>query len=483
MKKITTLLLSAILCTGSLFAVNEPDTLVHWDFHQWAGGGATGVPANLTISTPIPGDFGLQATTVSIGTENMFEDGEGETVRPWGTPTAAGYVRASLMLPGTYYRIVGLTSTGYTTIKVKAGFAADSSSRYYYMQLQYRLGSIGDWVSVGDPAFINVVSETSIPVRFDDVELPEAANNADSLEIRFLVTALDGAATTTQSRMDNVIITAIPAPVEERERTSLAEWTFDWLTPEVALTTDRNAAIAPDRGTLISTALFATENLATTTRRFSFPSTTGYYVYATNWHSLEPEKYWWITGLNTEGSTDIHLSSKHSNQTAYSSAFKIQYRIGGETGTWTDIYGPFESTSIVTLNNPAAVADGPTPENPVVLPAACEEQTELEIRYLLTTATSASGGQVRIDAIILSAMKLPDVSVGVENENENLVKFFSSNNKLYIRGAAGLSATIYTLTGAKVKTVKALTSDHEIELSGSGIYIVNVNGRAFKVII
>ena len=80
-------------------------------------------------------------------------------------------------------------------------------------------------------------------------------------------------------------------------------------------------------------------------------------------------------------------------------------------------------------------------------------------------------------------MKLPDVSVGVENENENLVKFFSSNNKLYIRGAAGLSATIYTLTGAKVKTVKALTSDHEIELSGSGIYIVNVNGRAFKVII
>lgn len=217
MRKITFLVFTALICSSVVFASTEPDTLVHWDFHRWAGGGAAGVPSDLTISTPIPGDYGLQATTVSIGSENMFVDGEGGTVRNWGTPSSAGYVRTAAMVPDTYYRVVGLTSSGFKTIKVKAGFAADSSSRYYYMQLQFRLGTTGSWIAVGDPVFVNVVSENAIPVRFDDVELPSLADNATSLEIRFLVTSLDGVATTTQSRMDNVIITAL------RVQTSLSK--------------------------------------------------------------------------------------------------------------------------------------------------------------------------------------------------------------------------------------------------------------------
>ncbi len=184
-------------------------TLANWTFVKWMGGGATGVPAGQTISTPILSDAGNQAATAQIGSENMFSDGEGGTVRAWGTPTAAGYVRTSSMLVGTYYRIIGLSTAGYTTIKVTAGFSADSSSRYYYLQLQYRNGSTGTWVSVGDPVFINFVGETNIPVKFDNIALPVAAEGVTALELRFLQTGFDGTAVTTQSRIDNVSITAV----------------------------------------------------------------------------------------------------------------------------------------------------------------------------------------------------------------------------------------------------------------------------------
>lgn len=263
-------------------------------------------------------------------------------------------------------------------------------------------------------------------------------------------------------------------------RVPLAEWTFDWCSPTVASGTSKIIPVASDRGKQIATALLATENITGTGRGFSWPTSTGYYVYSTNWNTTTPEKYWWVYGLNTIGCTDLQVYSKHSNSTGYSSAFKIQYRLGGVGGTWTDFYGPFDVTKTVTLNNPLSVGDGPTPKNPAILPKECEEQSSLEIRYLLTTPQSSGSGQVRIDSVVVSAMMLETTTLLNKNETNN-VKVVSANNKIKIFGAEGLNAIIYTVSGIKVGELKSLTNEQEIIVPDKSVYIVKVNNKAFKV--
>src|ERR1035437_4767784 len=182
--------LTLVIVVAGICTATAQETLANWTFVQWPGGGATGTTnAGLSLTDPILANTGTQATTAKIGSEYMFADARvlgTEVIRAWGTPTAAGYVRTAGMLVGTYYRIIGLTTVNYTTIKVTAGFAADSSSRYYYLQLQYRNSSTGAWVSVGDPVFINQVAETTITAKFDNVQLPAAAEGVAALELRFL---------------------------------------------------------------------------------------------------------------------------------------------------------------------------------------------------------------------------------------------------------------------------------------------------------
>ncbi len=201
-----TFLTLGLIVLGFSTAVAQVD-LAKWTFAQWPGSKVA--PTGQLLTETIFANSGTQAATARIGSENMFTDGEGGTVRAWDLASAAGYVRTVGMVVGTYYRIIGLSTVGYTTIKVTAGFAADSSSRYYYLQLQYRDGVTGAWVSVGVPVFINLVAETTITAKFDNIALPVAAEGVTALELRFLQTGFDGTAVTTQSRIDNVLISGV----------------------------------------------------------------------------------------------------------------------------------------------------------------------------------------------------------------------------------------------------------------------------------
>ncbi|MPM83838.1 hypothetical protein SDC9_130907 [bioreactor metagenome] len=187
--------------------------------------------------------------------------------------------------------------------------------------------------------------------------------------------------------------------------------------------------------------------------------------------------------MNTKGYTNIQLSSKHSNSTTTPGyTLEIQYKIG-ESGAWTKFYGPFDVTKTVTLNNPTAIGDGPTPESPATLPEECSDQDKIEIRYLMTVPTQAAGVQVRIDAIILSGIEKETGPVsGLNDRENNSIKVFTTDNKINIRGAEGLNAVIYSTSGSKIKEINSLPSSYEVELSGAGVYIVNINGKAFKVI-
>lgn len=183
------------------------ETLALWTFDQWTGGAA---PAGQSLTEPIYANDGLNASTAKIGSENMFPDGGGEAIRPWGVASSGGYVRTSDMIVGTYYRIIGISTVGNKTIKVSGNFGSDSSSRPYYLQLEYRKGSSGAWIPVGIPINIASTSTSSMPAQFDNVELPEACNNVAALELRFIVTSLGGA--TAQARISNILISGTKIP-------------------------------------------------------------------------------------------------------------------------------------------------------------------------------------------------------------------------------------------------------------------------------
>lgn len=185
------------------------ETLALWTFDKWTGGDQ-GSPQGQLLTDPISADEGLNAATAKIGNENMFIDGEQGTVRSWGLPSSGGYVRTSDMIVGTYYRIIGISTVGNKTIKVSGNFGSDSSSRPYYLQLEYRIGSSSAWIPVGIPINIASTSTSSMPAQFDNVEVPEACNNVAALELRFVVTSLGGA--TAQARISNILISGTKIP-------------------------------------------------------------------------------------------------------------------------------------------------------------------------------------------------------------------------------------------------------------------------------
>ena len=192
----------ALFLIAVVFAsANAQDTLAVWTFEQWPGGEP---PAGQELNKPIFANRGLHASTAQIGSEYMFPDGGEGEVRVWGNPSAGGYVRTANMIVGTYYRIIGISTVGYRNIKVSGNFGTDSSTRPYFLQLQYRVGSESAWVSVGAPVNITSTSQSSMPKVFNDVELPSGADNITVLELRFLVTSITGAAP--QGRVSEIVV-------------------------------------------------------------------------------------------------------------------------------------------------------------------------------------------------------------------------------------------------------------------------------------
>jgi hypothetical protein len=113
---------------------------------------------------------------------------------------------------------------------------------------------------------------------------------------------------------------------------------------------------------------------------------------ANAWGSGSDTKYWQID-LNTTGLYELTISSKQRSSGTGPRDFKLQYKVGA--GAFTDV-----PSGVIT------VADNFT--NGVVsnlnLPSACDNQTSISIRWIMTSNTSVNGGSVgtgtsRIDDI------------------------------------------------------------------------------------
>lgn len=129
---------------------------------------------------------------------------------------------------------------------------------------------------------------------------------------------------------------------------------------------------------------------------------------ASGWDGGSGSKYWQID-VNTTGFTNLKISSKQQSSNTGPKDFKLQYKVG--SGSWTDVSG---GTITVANNFTSGVLSS------LSLPAACEGQSTLSIRWIMTSNTAVGGGSVasggtdRIDDIYLTGTYLSYVS-GFQN--------------------------------------------------------------------
>lgn len=168
---------------------------------------------------------------------------------------------------------------------------------------------------------------------------------------------------------------------------------------------------------------------------YTYPS--GPSISAKDWRNGEDSKYWQII-VNTKDYSNLSLSSKQRSSGTGPKNFKVQYKIGSG-GTWENVDG----TNITVADNftTGVIED-------VSLPPACDDQSELYIRWIMTSNTSVNNGTIgengtsRIDDIVIKGSQggtfiLTDVEVtlpyevtGLDPETTYFYRIRSGNGDL-----------------------------------------------------
>lgn len=163
---------------------------------------------------------------------------------------------------------------------------------------------------------------------------------------------------------------------------------MEWNFPNA---TDDNVA---DWGIPLNTAKTITTAGSTSVLLFSNPGATTSSASATNWDAGSGLKYWMVE-VTTTGYNTISLSSIQRSTGTAPRDFILEYRIGA-AGVWTAIPG----------GNIIAATDFTTGVvNNLPLPAACNDQPSVFIRWIMSTNTAVNlaavtaGGNSNIDDI------------------------------------------------------------------------------------
>ena len=144
----------------------------------------------------------------------------------------------------------------------------------------------------------------------------------------------------------------------------------------------------------------------------SYTFTGGNILSANGWNSGAGTKYW-EASFSTEQHTDIKVSSRQTSTSTGPVHFKLQYKIGSG-GTYADV-----TNSTLTLGTGWGAQLTRLP-----LPAACNNQTNVFLRWLMTSNTAVNGGSVgssgasRIDDVLIvgTAFDLPPVVDPIDNQ-------------------------------------------------------------------
>jgi hypothetical protein len=190
-------------------------------------------------------------------------------------------------------------------------------------------------------------------------------------------------------------------------------------------------------------------------------------ISANNWVDGIDTKYWLIE-FSTSNCTSLTVSSKQKGSNTGPKNFKLQYRIGS-AGTWTDVSG----ATIVVAND--AFNNGVL--NNVSLPVACENQTSLYLRWVVTTTNAINGtlgtsGTDRLDDIVISGAYAPvSPSLTPSPATRDFTNQLVGSTSSYL--SYQLSGT--NLTGAPGNIAVTAPTGFSVCLTADGTYTSSVN--------
>jgi hypothetical protein len=182
-----------------------------------------------------------------------------------------------------------------------------------------------------------------------------------------------------------------------------------------------------------------------------------------NWPGGANTKYWMIT-ISTAGYESLKISSRQRSSTTGPRDFKVQYSTNGVL--WTDVSG-----TTITCGTTFGAGDLTN----VDLPAACNHQATLHIRWIMVSETSVGGSTVaaagtnRIDDILISGTSGTSV----------ISATLSPSSFVYnIDQPQLLSSTITWNDAFSITQVKNLNTPQYTLISGTD-YVVSVDTIRF----
>jgi hypothetical protein len=251
---------------------------------------------------------------------------------------------------------------------------------------------------------------------------------------------------------------------------TLAGWTFP-----TGTSTDAN----PDYHITANAAMTITTQGGTSAIDFTKNGLTTKAAQTTGWDGGSNLKYWQIE-LNTAGYENLKLSSKQTAGGANPGPrdWKAQYKLG-TSGSWTDI----PNTTLINANNwtSAVLAN-------VSIPTACDNQTSVFIRWLMTSDTSITppalvlaNGTTKIDDIFITGTVATTIVPEIFSD-QNIQLFPNPcTSELFVNAGSlenKLSYEVVSPTGIIVKKGRIENIDQQRIFVGdlnSGYYFIRIS--------
>jgi hypothetical protein len=245
---------------------------------------------------------------------------------------------------------------------------------------------------------------------------------------------------------------------------TIVGWTFP---------TGTSTDLSPDKGNSLNTSMTITTQGGTSAIAYKNGLTT-YAAQATGWDGGANVKCWQVE-INTTGYQSLKLNSVQQSGGTYPGPrdYKVQYEIG-TSGTWTDIPG----TTIVTANNWTSSA-----LSNIDIPAACNNQPSVSLRWIMTSDTSSappalviSTGNSKIDNIIITGTSSASVITEILPET---FSFYPNPAKdaIYINASLKSEYEIFSVDGKLLK--EGWVNARQIDVSdlSKGVYLLEIKNE------
>ncbi|MFC2111092.1 T9SS type A sorting domain-containing protein [Bacteroidota bacterium] len=198
---------------------------------------------------------------------------------------------------------------------------------------------------------------------------------------------------------------------------------------------------------------------------------------ATGWDAGADQKKWKVT-IKTSGYTDIKLSSKISSGGSNPGPrdFKVQYKVS--SGPWTDV----PNSNFQTANNwTTGVLSN------LVIPAACEDQNSIQLRWIMTSDTANNGSLVdstgicKIDDIYVFGTAKPIGKKEIVSNSKINIYPNPTTDYINVENNTASIIKLYNIIGEEIISLNSNNFERiDVSELNTGIYLIKIENKANK---